>query len=75
MTIPLTPRLPQQEINMDIGAVVHAFFDNAGPGGVFALLVVGAACAIYYFLTRWIVSAETQEEPANPEEQPESMDA
>ena len=26
---------------MDIGAVVHAFFDNAGPGGVFALLVVG----------------------------------
>jgi hypothetical protein len=60
---------------MDIGGVVHAFFDNAGPGGVFALLVVGAACVIYYFLTRWIVTAGKQEVPAIPEEQPESIDA
>ena len=60
---------------MDIGALVHAFFDNAGPGGVFALLVVGAACTIYYFLTRWIVTAGVQEEPAAPEEQSESKDA
>ena len=50
---------------MDIGGVVHAFFDNAGPGGVFALLVVGAACAIYYFLTRWIVTAT--HDPTNPD--------
>ena len=60
---------------MDIGALVHAFFNNAGPGGVFVLLVVGTACAIYYFLTRWIVMAGKQDEPITPEEQPESMDA
>ncbi|MGD8405754.1 MAG: hypothetical protein PVJ21_19000 [Anaerolineales bacterium] len=59
---------------MDIGAVVHAFFNNAGPGGVFALLVVGAACVIYYFLTHWIVSAGKDNEPDTPEEQPVSMD-
>jgi hypothetical protein len=60
---------------MDIGAVVHAFFNNAGPGGVFALLVVGTACVIYYFLTRWIVSAGKEYEPDTPEEQSVSMDA
>jgi hypothetical protein len=60
---------------MDIGAVVHAFFNNAGPGGVFALLVVGTACVIYYFLTRWIVSAGKENEPDIPEEQHVSMDA
>ena len=60
---------------MEIGAVVHAFFDNAGPGGVFALLVVGTACAIYYFLTRWIVTAGKHEEPAIPKEHSESLDA
>ena len=30
---------------MDIGGVVHTFFNNAGPGGVFALIIVGGACA------------------------------
>jgi hypothetical protein len=60
---------------MDIGGLVHAFFDNAGPGGVFALLVVGAACITYYFLTRWIVTAGKQDEPVIPEEEPVSMDA
>jgi hypothetical protein len=60
---------------MDIGALVHAFFDNAGPGGVVVLLVIGGACVIYYFLTRWIVGVGKQDEPATPEEQPESMDA
>jgi len=60
---------------MDIGAVVHAFFNNAGPGGVFALLVVGTACIIYYFLTRWIVSAGKESKADTPEEQPVSMDA
>jgi len=60
---------------MDIGGVVHAFFDNAGPGGVFVLLVVGGACTLYYFLTRWIVAGGKQNEPTDPEEQPVSMDA
>ena len=60
---------------MDIGGVVHTFFNNAGPGGVFALLVVGTACLIYYFLTRWIVSVGKENEPDTPEEQPVSMDA
>ena len=62
---------------MDIGAVVHAFFDNAGPGGVVVLLVIGGACTLYFFLTRWIVSAgkEENEPVAIPEEQPVSMEA
>jgi hypothetical protein len=60
---------------MDIGALVHAFFDNAGPGGVVVLLVFGGACTIYLFLARWIVAGGKQDEPATPEEQPESMDA
>jgi hypothetical protein len=60
---------------MDISGVVHAFFDNAGPGGVVVLLVIGGACTVYYFLTRWIVAVGKQYEPATPEEQPVSMDA
>ena len=34
---------------MDIGAVVHAFFNNAGPGGVFALSIVGGL--VYYIFS------------------------
>lgn len=64
---------------MDIGGLVHAFFDNAGPGGVVVLLVIGAAGTIYYFLTRWIVAGgkddEPAVEPAAPNEQPVSMEA
>jgi hypothetical protein len=60
---------------MDIGALVHAFFDNAGPGGVVVLLVVGGACTIYYFLTRWIVGVGKENEPATTEKQPVSTDA
>lgn len=60
---------------MDIGALVHSFFDSAGPGGVIVLLVIGGACTVYYFLTRWIVAVGKQYEPATPEEQPASMDA
>ena len=71
----LRPRLPLQEINMDIGGVVHAFFNNAGPGGVFALIIVGGACTLYYFLVRWVVRTGKRDEPASPEEQPVSVDA
>lgn len=60
---------------MDIGGLVHAFFDNAGPGGVVVLLVVGGACTLYFFLTRWIVSAGKKDETAALEEQPVSIDA
>ena len=41
---------------MDIGGVVGTFFQNAGPGGVVVLLVIGGACMIYYSLARWIVA-------------------
>lgn len=77
MPIPLSPHLRSllQEINMDIGGVVHAFFDNAGPGGVVVLLVVGGACTLYYFLTRWIVADGKRNEPVTSEEHPVSMDA
>jgi len=46
---------------MDIGALVHAFFDNAGPGGVVVLLVFGGACTIYFYLARWIVAGESMD--------------
>ncbi len=59
---------------MDIGGLIHAFFDNAGPGGVVVLLVVGGACAIYYFLTRWIVTAGKDNKPT-PEEGTARVDA
>jgi hypothetical protein len=62
---------------MDIGSLVYAFFDNAGPGGVFVLLVIGPACALYYFLTRWIVAGGKDQElgQTTPDDQTESMDA
>jgi len=40
---------------MDIGALVNAFFDLAGPGGVLALSILVIALVIYYSLTRWIL--------------------
>jgi len=60
---------------MDIGGVVHVFFNNAGPGGVFALFIVGGACIFYFFLVRWTVAPGKGSEPASPEEQTVSMDA
>jgi len=60
---------------MDIGGVIHAFFNNAGPGGVFALIIVAGACTLYYFLVRWVVKAGKGNEPASPEEKPVSVDA
>ena len=60
---------------MDIGGVVHAFFNNAGPGGVFALIIVGGACTLYYFLVRWVVKAGKGDELTSPEEKPVSVDA
>lgn len=64
---------------MDIGGLVHAFFDNAGPGGVVVLVVIGAACVIYYYLTRWIVAvgkdSETVAQSSIPNEEFVSMDA
>jgi hypothetical protein len=59
---------------MDIGGLVHAFFNDAGPGGVVVLLVIGAACTIYYYLTRWIVAAGKRDESATVGEHTESMD-
>ncbi len=63
---------------MNIGGLVHAYFDNAGPGGVFVLLIVGVACTTYYLLARWFVAGgktESQAVPSTDDEQPVSMDA
>jgi len=60
---------------MDIGGVVHAFFNNAGPGGVFALIIVGGAGTLYYFLVRWVVKAGKGDKPDTLEEQSVSVDA
>ena len=60
---------------MDIAGIVHEFFNNAGPGGVFALIIVGGACTLYYFLVRWVVSPGKRDDPAPLEEEPVSVDA
>jgi len=60
---------------MDIGGVVHAFFNNAGPGGVFALVIVGGASTLYFFLVRWVVATGKRNEPDSPEEGTVSVDA
>lgn len=60
---------------MDIGGVVSSFFKNAGPGGVFVLLVIGGACTLYYSLARWIVGESSVKEEAQPEAAPESTHA
>jgi hypothetical protein len=60
---------------MDIGGVVHAFFNNAGPGGVFALIIVGGACTLYYFMVRWVVATGKETKAVSPEEEPVSVDA
>ena len=60
---------------MDIGGVVHAFFNNAGPGGVFALIIVGGACTLYYFMVRWVVATGKGTEGVSPEEETVSVDA
>lgn len=59
---------------MDIGGLIHTFFDNAGPGGVVVMLIFGTACTLYFFLTRWIV-AGGRGETAVPDEQPVSVDS
>jgi hypothetical protein len=59
---------------MDIGGVVHAFFNNAGPGGVFALIIVGGACTLYYFLVRWVVATGKGTEAVSLEEETVSVD-
>ena len=46
-----------------------------GLGGVFALIIVGGACTLYYFLVRWIVTAGKGTEAASPEEGTVSVDA
>jgi hypothetical protein len=60
---------------MDIGGVVSSFFNNAGPGGVVVLLVIGVACMIYYSLARWIVAGGKGDKAATHDEHSESMDA
>jgi len=41
---------------MDIGALVTAFFDNPGPGGVVILIVLTVAIILYVLITRWILA-------------------
>lgn len=40
---------------MDIGTLVHSFFNNAGPGGIFAMSILLLAMLIYFGLARWIL--------------------
>ena len=40
---------------MDVGKLVHAFFNNAGPGGGVVISVIVLATTVYVSLTRWIL--------------------
>lgn len=40
---------------MGFWELVGSFFTEAGPGGVFVVLVIVVAGMIYYWLTRWIL--------------------
>lgn len=40
---------------MDLGALVHFFLTDDGPGGIFAMSILVLALVIYYALTRWIM--------------------
>jgi putative effector of murein hydrolase LrgA (UPF0299 family) len=40
---------------MDIGALVRAFFDLAGPGGILAFMILVTALIVYFLVTRWIL--------------------
>ncbi len=40
---------------MDIGFLVSLFFTDDGPGGIFAMMILLSALAIYFGLTRWIL--------------------
>nr|MBI2905874.1 hypothetical protein [Chloroflexota bacterium] len=50
---------------MDIGGLVYAFFNSAGPGGVVVLSVIGLATTVYVLLTRWILhGGDGEQNPA-----------
>ena len=40
---------------MDIGSLVHLFFTDDGPGGIFAMAILVLAMVIYFGLARWIL--------------------
>ncbi len=40
---------------MDLAALVHYFFTESGPGGIFAMSILLLALGIYFLLTRWIL--------------------
>ena len=46
---------------MEISKLLLALIDSDGPGGVIILIVLLAACSIYYGLTRWIIAGSPQE--------------
>ncbi len=46
---------------MDVGALVSAFFDLAGPGGVLALSILLLALVVYYSLIRKILGRNDEE--------------
>jgi hypothetical protein len=47
---------------MDIGQLVHTFFDTAGPGGLVVVTVLTTALITYYRLTRWILAGRDHKE-------------
>ncbi len=51
---------------MDVGKLVYAFFNNAGPGGVVVLSVIVLATTVYVLLTRWILQGGDGEQSLVP---------
>jgi len=41
-----------------IVSLISAFFTEPGPGGIFVLLVISLAGAVYFILIRWILQGD-----------------
>jgi len=50
-----------------MGKVIHFFFTEPGPGGVFVLAVLAALCFAYALLLRWIAAGARVEAPTRRE--------
>lgn len=50
---------------MDIGALIGNLLTSSGPGGIIVLLTIGAAATIYFWLTRWILLGNQEDEDEN----------
>jgi len=47
---------------MDIGSLVNSLFTSSGPGGIIIFSVITTAALVYFWLTRWIILGNEEDE-------------